>query len=520
MFVMRSGRRITLAPSMPPSIPASRDEPIRERGPVLLSTTATRLRSSAVAAIAISALTTAVVATSATPAHAAEGEVWLDSSFGASAIAIGSAGKSVPVWYRATATGDAALPPTVRAIITTPANQAVQVHLGEPSPGCWEASFGITCERTPDDHVDVAGDLRLQLTPAPGAAVGDHAQVTIEVSAPRVPTSLRTYDVTVTGSGADLQVSSALKTVAPGGMAMTRPTIRNTGDRTAKTVLFAMSNGSYSTFPVHYRNCRYRTDDYGYERAVCLLEDVRLAPGESLTPSSRTPLALRVKTNVPGQLRINRMDAAGKPYQTFLSYDVASLDTQPTDERLSWPLGNGPELKWNRSTASATTSSRSAVADLSDDWGQLLVTVSPNNPSDLSSSGVTLSGRVGDLITVPVGIRNYGPAAISATPEAKGGDASDPYNAGLRFTPPPNTEVVDVTLPPGHLYQDWYEETTTAGKTYLVLPFSLPETEDYQAKFTLRITKAGTGTGKVVGQGGVADPNPANNISPVTVRGS
>jgi hypothetical protein len=480
-----------------------------------------RLRPALLSATAISAATLTALATATVPAYADDDAVWLGSSFGASAIAVGSAGKSVPVWYSATAGGNATLPPTVSATIDTSASQAVQISLSSYAPGCTQAGTLITCQRATQDYVEPRGDLRLLIRPTAGAAVGDHAQLTITVTAPGVETSVRPVDLTVTEPGVDLQVgNSSSKTTAPGGTATARPWVRNSGDRTAKTVLFAMSGGSYTKFPVHYRNCNYQTDDYGFEKAVCLLKNVRLAPGETLTPASSTPLPLQVKTNVPGQLRINRLDRPGQPYQTYLSYDVAAYDTTPVDDRLSWPAGNGPNLVWQRSTAPAAAKLTNNTVDSWDDWGSMNVTVSPNNPTDTAASGITLQGHVGDLVTAPVGIRNYGPAAISATPEAKGGDAADPYNAGLRFVPPANTEVVDVTLPDGYYYQDWREQDTATGKSYLVLPYSLADGADYQVKFTLRIIKAGTGTGTVTSQGGVHDPASANNVANVTVSAS
>jgi hypothetical protein len=447
------------------------------------------------------------------------GEVWLSSSFGASAVSVGSAGKSVPVWYSATPSGGAQLPATVRATIDTSASRALLVELGQPSPGCHPSGKTIVCERTPDGRFVQNGDLRLRLAPAPGAAVGDQAEITITVTAPGAETNVQTFDLTLSAAGPDLQVDSSDQTLAPGGTTSTRPSIRNSGSQAAPTVLVSLYSGSYTRFPVHYRNCHYRTDDYGFEDGVCLLNNIHLAPGETLTPSRYTPLPIQVKSNVPGQYRPTRYDPPGQPYSTYLSYSVDAFDAAPVDERLSWPLGNGPTLKWQRTTTAAVAT-LAAEADPRDNYGQIAITVSPNNPTDIAAKGTAVTGRVGDIVSATVGIRNNGPAAVSATPELKGGDPADPYNAGLRFTPPKNTEVTEVVLPPGYYYQDWYEQTTSAGKTYLVLPYSLAHGAEYQVQFKLRITAAGTGQGTVVGQGGTSDPVSTNNTSPVSVSSS
>jgi hypothetical protein len=437
------------------------------------------------------------------PARADDGQVFLDSEFGASAVAAGSAGKDVPVWYRAGAMAGTTLPATITATIV--ASPTLRLTPAGPNPGCNTSGAVTTCTREPGPAFAPGGDLRLTLS---GTAAGT---VTITVTAPGVETSERTYDIAVTEPGPDLQVGNVAATAAPGGSTAIRPSVHNGGDRSARTVLVTFYTGSYLTFGVTHSNCRYRTDAYGFTQAVCLLQDVDLRPGEGLTA---TNLRARISPHVPGQLRNNRYEPAGKPYTTYVSYTVEAFDAVPADERLGWPAGTGTPLTWARSTPAA----RAALAvDPRDDWATAIVTVAPDNPSDMVAEGTTVRGRVGDVVTLTVGVRNAGPADVSATPAGKGGDEADPYNAGLRFAVPAGVQVVEVLPPPGFAYQSWTLEQTPAGPVYRVLPYSLKHGERYAIRFTVRLTAAGTSAGSVVAQGGTADPCAADSTARVTV---
>ncbi len=461
---------------------------------------------------------TLLSATLATPARADTPQAFLDSDFGASAIAVGSAGKTVPVWYRAGGATGAVLPATVRLRIDASAAQAVTLQLATPSPGCTQAGAVISCARPTDVFYTPAGDLQVVLRPAPGAKAGDVATITLTTTADGLETSVENHDVTVSAPGPDLQVNRLQTTGAPGGTAQGRPTIRNAGDRKARTILLSLSTGSYATFTTRYRNCHYKRDDYGFEYAVCLLQDVDLKPGEALTFAERTPLGLTISPNVPGQLRITRYDPPRQPYSTYVAYSVDVFDTVPTDDRLAWPVGTGPALTFDRTGASVSTRTSALAVDPSDDWGNLSVTVTPNNPTDMTAVGAAIRGQVGDLVSLKVGIVNNGPADVQATPDAKGGDPTDPYNAGLRFTVPAGVQVVDVLPPPGFLYQAWYEQSTPAGPSYLVLPFSLKNGERYTIEFTVRIMSARPSRGTVVAQGGTFDPRTSDNTAIVSVN--
>jgi hypothetical protein len=471
------------------------------------------------ARIAIAALGAALlIAASPVPAHADTPQVWLDSDVGASAIAVGSAGKTVPVWYRAGGESGAVLPAIVRVRIDASAAKSLTVGLAGPIPGCAQAAAVITCSRPADVLYTPAGDLRVTLKPALGAKAGDVATISLTTTADGIAPSVENRDITLSAPGPDLQVGRLQTTGAPGGTAQGRPTIRNTGDRTATTILLSLGTGSYSTFTTRHRNCHYQHDDYGFEYAVCLLEKINLKPGEALTFAEGTPLKLTISPNVPGQLRINRYDPPRQPYSTYASYYVDVFDTKPVDERLAWPLGTGPALSFQRTAAPKKAALAASAVDPSDDWANLGITVTPNNPTDMAAAGASIGGRVGDVVSLKVGIANNGPADVVATPDGKGGDAADPYNAGLRFTVPSGVKVVEVIPPPGFLYQNWYEQPLSTGTSYLVLPFSLKHGERYTIEFKVRITSAAPSYGTVVAQGGTSDPRPSDNSASVSVN--
>ncbi|MCW2503918.1 MAG: LPXTG-motif cell wall anchor protein [Actinomycetia bacterium] len=450
------------------------------------------------------------------PAQADDPQVWFDSDFGASAIAAGSAGKSVPVWYQATAAGGATTPATITARIDASQAPALVVKL-ESGSGCSAAAAVITCTRIPSAGFAPDGDLRVLLTPARGATAGQSGEITITVSAAGVDPYPRTFPVAVTAPGPDLQLNQFRSTAAPGSTATVRPTIRNNGDRPAKTVLFTMTSGSYSTFPVKWRNCHYQHVDYGWDNAVCLLDAVNLKPCESLTFSAATPLALKIAGNVPAVLRPTRYDPANAPYFTYVGYRVDAFDGTPTDDRLAWPTGTGPALTFDRTTQ-CRRAATAQETDPRDDYGMAGYTITPPNPTDMAATAAAITGKPGDVVSLKLSITNQGPAAVAATPDMKGGDLKDPYNAALRFTVPSGAQVTDVIPPAGIIYQNWYEEIAGSQHTYVVLPFSLADGVKYTVEFTLKITSAAPSTGSVTAQGGLNDPARSNNTAAVTLN--
>jgi hypothetical protein len=452
------------------------------------------------------------------PVHAAEPDVWLDSDLAASAVAAASAGKTVPVWYRAMALGGAPAPRTVTAVIDPSQAKAVTLTLAGPTPGCSVARAVITCERPATETFNPDGDLRVRLTAAPGAQPGDQGDIAITTFAAGAQPSTRTFPVTVTAPGPDLSVGRVNLTGKPGGTVTTRPVIRNNGSQTAKTIVLTVNGGSFVAFTAKHRNCHYRHDDYGFDSAVCVLENVNLAPCQTLTYSAATPLGVRIGRNIPGQLRITRNDPPGQHYTTYASYSVDAFDAVPTDdERLSWPLGDGPALTFDRATGCHPTA-LTQDADPRDDWGIANILITPDNPTDMAASGTTVRGRPGDVVTFSLGIANQGPADVSATPDAKGGDLKDPYNAGFRFTVPAGLEILEVTQPNGFGYQNWYEETVAGVKNYVVVAFSLPGGAQYATTFTARITSSAPAAGTVTAQGGVRDPHRADNVAQVLLN--
>jgi hypothetical protein len=138
------------------------------------------------------------------PASAQEPEIWLDSYVGASAVTIGSTGKTVPVWYRATAVGGAVLPKTITARIDSSAASNVRIGLAQPAPGCAASGTTVTCQRTPGDTFAPDGDLRIVVRAASGAKAGDTGELRITVTADDTEPSLRIFPITVAAPGPDL----------------------------------------------------------------------------------------------------------------------------------------------------------------------------------------------------------------------------------------------------------------------------------------------------------------------------
>ena len=422
-------------------------------------------------------------------------------------VAIGSAGKTVPVRYGAYSIDGATLPATVTVKVDpSEAADAVSTRLADGARGCTTAGAVFTCTKQTGAAVGPEGDFALVFTAASGAEAGDTGRITITVSAPDAESTEETYDLVVTDPGPDLMAFDTTQTSTPGGAVTFRPMLRNQGDRAAETVVLTFGVDRFSELDDRFSNCHYAPEP-ATVAAVCVFRNLNIEPGRAV---------------VAGDVRVNV--TSDVPARTFAYYraEVWADADNPTGGWSEWPLGNGAALEWLAVVDNDGAQAASSDVDMQDNQGNILVTT-PANPSDVVGNGATVTGKVGDTVTAKVGLTNKGPGHIAGVSDSEGADPENPYNAAFVVTFPSGVEVTKVENPEGDgIYchgrsGDTFDtEKNQAGRlVYRCMKWALAVNETHTVTFTLKITSTVTTAGSVVARGGSSDPVTANNTAEV-----
>jgi hypothetical protein len=461
---------------------------------------------------AATALTVTVVAVAGLPrpALAAETYVGTFSHLGAQALAIGTAGKSVPVHYNAYSVGGATLPSDVTVKVdTTRSPGVITAKFADQVPGCSEEGGVFTCTKSTGFVSGPDGDFNLVFTAGSTAKVGDVASIAVTVTATGARTSEQTYQLRIAEPGPDLRARDFARTSTPGGTVTFKPEFRNQGDRPAETLVIGFATDRFASLVDSFGNCHYAPEGASVA-AVCVVEDLNLEPGEVAT--SAVAVSAKITADVPGQ--------------TFVSYraEVVANDTVIDQPWKQWPLGNGAPLGFQREPVGqqATT----ADVDATDNQGDVLITT-PANPSDVVAQGATAKGKVGDTVSVKVGLTNKGPAFINGVSDSETSNPENPYNAAFVVTFPAGVQVTGIQVPAGdgnycHGVVDGKvdESMNQVGRSvYRCMRWAMAVNETYTVTFTVKITGAVSTAGSVVARGGSSDPNTANNTAKVEFTG-
>ncbi len=457
-------------------------------------------------------VSTVVVVGLPRPALAVDKYVGLTAGLGAQALAIGTEGKEVPAWYGAYSVGGATLPDTVTVKVdTSAARNVVTAKLADPKPAeCSASDDGvITCTKKGDRRSEVQGDFLLVFTAADGAKINDRATITLTLSAPGQETKTLTHDLTIADSGPDLRARSFTRTTNPGGTVSFQPAFSNHGDRRGEMLMFELYAEPSGEFTDKFSNCRYAPQP-SRSVAVCIFQNLNLEPGEVITIA--TPLNVKVKADVPNR--------------TFVSYSGSTFsnNSTPSGPWDKWPLGTGPALGWERTQAAARDTTLDV--DSTDNLGSLLITTS-TNPSDVVANGAKVTGKVGDTVTVKLGLTNKGPALINGVSDSETSNPEDPYNAAFVAKFPTGVEVTKIENPAGDGHScrgkvgDKYDdEANKPGRSeYRCMRWKIGVNETHTVTFTVKITAGVTAAGSIVARGGSSDPNTANNTAKIEFTG-
>jgi len=318
-----------------------------------------------------------------------------------------------------------------------------------------------------------------------------------------VESRLRVGEGVDIAGGADTEVTSE-----PGGAFEAPLTFTNVGTTTVTNVNAIFYNDYAFQAARTFSNCTYVNGD---QLRSCAF-DVTIEPGETYRVG--VPYRVRADTAAPGnawgQISVSTR-AQFEDYANHLASRKISLGTP----------GAGGVL--TLAPAAGTKALRGAQADTepSNDWSGVGVTVTGENRFDLVALGAKITGGVGDVADVELGLRDDGPAAID---RGRGGSPVTLVNV----TVPPGTTAVAVSDDCAPLDGDRVDYRN-AGKPgaakYRCTPgYFIAPGEVIAFPFSLRIDRLDGAAGAVEinvaceCDGNQSDTNAANDTAPITVE--
>jgi hypothetical protein len=261
---------------------------------------------------------------------------------------------------------------------------------------------------------------------APESALGETGKVTMTYVADGIEKVTTTAEVSVAEAvdltaGKDIELS-----VKPGADFDMNLQVTNTSDKVVHGVAIMFNHDYAFASPKQFSNCLYREGQVN----TCTF-DQDLQPGATYQVS--VPHQLRKDTAAPAESANEVEWLTSGDYQDFLAYlDKRGLPA-PGDK------GTGGTLAL-KAKASVAKLAKQTDPDQENNWQTALVTSVGKQGTDFVAVGTTAKGAKGDVVTVPVGLRNDGPATVDSN--RRGGAA-----AVAIITIPAGAEVA--TVPDG-----------------------------------------------------------------------
>jgi hypothetical protein len=264
----------------------------------------------------------------------------------------------------------------------------------------------------------------------------------------------------------------------------------NASDSTARDIVWKVTLPPYMTFA---SGDKHDGCEYNDTRTVvsCELPGAEIGPGDALSLLIGEPIMVTLAADAPGPgaLTGGIIDAGAKTLVAPVPVEAAARATAAVAQDVKVTEASN-DLK-NKAAAAGVDGGDDA--DPSDNVAHFSVHTAAN-PADLQVTGGSGSGAVGDTVTIAVKVKNNGPASSPSTT--------------VTVTAPTGTELVDV--PTGC-------EFVTAGKVAKCEGLLAAGEED-SGNFAFKIaasTVAADGKAEIAGT--LADPNEANNTSPITI---
>ncbi|MEE4545825.1 hypothetical protein V2S66_28135 [Streptomyces sp. V4-01] len=375
---------------------------------------------------------------------------------------------------------------------------AGKVTVGDLDYGCTAGGAGgmvVTCDRGTLYGIQSV-TAPFTLTPLPSAPVGFAADIGLKVTASDAPSATRVMHAVIGRPHLVTQAYPQRDGLPPGSDVSFTPSFGNSGEVTTSggfQVLFFTSGPMDLTGP-RYGNCHYATS--GSASYWCGF-DQEIAPGTAYAPSA--PISFRTSRSL---------------MEGVVSYLVFPRDTQSTVDLLDPGPGPGPRYP-ETGTGPALGLTPVGLAGLTRNTGTL--GVGSTQHADFQAIGGTVSGKPGDVVMVPFGVRNAGPGGYERINANPGG--------GFDVTMPQGLTVLSVFSADddGEEHEWMCSPRRNAPAYHCDLHDALGVGESYVYRFQIRVDRAVAGAKgqvRVVQPTGVPsrDTRHANDVAPITVR--
>jgi len=310
-----------------------------------------------------------------------------------------------------------------------------------------------------------------------------------------------TVTVVRAGSGIDLETAKIPDIKLAAGKSAVLPiSVRNNGNKATDGVAIALAAQPFVTFPNNYSNC---VDVDILPGIVCVF-DLTLAPGAVFTMSPATPLTVTADPAAPGPA----------DYRSSMFAFGPGDETSDADLAAAMKAAKQTGTKLQLVPAAQSLAADQGELNVWDNSTSFFVKV-PLNPADSAAIGDTFEGKIGDIATVKIGVRNKGPATVLGPSEDWKYSAEVRTPSGLALT-----KVDKRCFPNGDGDPSWDKPGQISGHEYVCVASEwLAAGKQDLFSFSGKIEDGENedeGTIKVLG--GVQDLNEANDIAKVNVK--
>jgi hypothetical protein len=380
-------------------------------------------------------------------------------------------------------------------------------------------SFGWTCEKSGTTLACVTngwfpGVIDLGIAPAPQAVEGDIGQMPITFTVPGLKPASGSMTIR-TVSIVDLVDASGWTTDSgvPGDDITWPVRVRNAGQVTVDGVVAIFIRPHRLRFHERHGNCEYALGFYGRaEYAACRFDAAEIPPGATFEVSPVPPMRVAVDASGGRPVAVVRW---------LTSFDWAKEREQWANNSHGFTPGAGPPLRLVE--AAGLRAGSQTESDRTNNSGSVSVTVNAGATADVAAMPATITGRVGEFVTMRLGNHNYGPTSV---------DWSDPQDEPavfLQVKVPPGVTVTaserrcrptQPETPDGHFEPGAAEYVCGDGSVH-------PVGETIWFELTFRIDRKVAGAeGRLAIRGfpdlpavpWSSDPNPSNDTAPLKVR--
>ncbi|MGK5445307.1 LPXTG cell wall anchor domain-containing protein [Micromonospora sp. URMC 105] len=337
--------------------------------------------------------------------------------------------------------------------------------------------------------------LGIQVTGKHQATPGQKGELTYAVTSGG--RTVKTSSTVIVAEGVDLQTEpEASVSGAPGSRVGMPAVVHNGGETTSRGAALVVHGDYLSQYVGDFSNCR-PTDMMG---ALCTFDE-ELAPGKTYRLSEELPFQLHEDA------RTGAVFHGASVWWTKDDWELISRDWQQDGEP-----GKGPKLHLVEQTGAKSLSPQTDL-DQQNNFTEVSVRVTGDNPADLSAKGATGSGKVGDVVRVSPSFTNLGPAVLE-------------YQDGplFRVSVPQGTTAVEVSGDCQPYISDdkwdpWNGNWGESGaREYGCVASETPKGRKYPYEFALRIDKVIPGVTGPVAVRLAGDPNRKNDHATIVVN--